>query len=624
MPLMKLDNVSIAFGIKPVLDRVNLQIDEQERIGLIGRNGEGKSTLMKLLASQILPDSGEVWKQAGVVVATLDQTPNLPLDSTVFEAVADSLGEVGHLISRYHDLLLDLGDRLDELGRLQHQIETLNGWSLQQKVESILTRLNLPAEKVISELSGGWQRRVGLACALVVSPDILLLDEPTNHLDIETIVWLEKQLESFQGTVICITHDRAFLQNISKRIIELDRGNLTSWSCDYQKYLVLKAAALDAEEKQNSEFDKKLAQEEVWIRQGIKARRTRNEGRVRALEKMRGERAQRRNISGGAKLDVDRGELSGKLVIDAENIFLSYEDKTLIKDFSCRLMRGDRVGLVGPNGIGKSTLIKSLLKQIDIDAGEVKHGTKLQIAYFDQHRTELDTAKTVIDIVAEGRQSITINGRDRHIISYLGDFLFSPERARSPVSVLSGGERNRIMLAKLFSKPTNFMIMDEPTNDLDVETLELLEELLLSYKGTLLLVSHDRTFLENVATSYWLFEGEGGITEFVGEVPNWGMPLKQKKVTAVKANNEPAPVVVPEVKKLAKLSYKLQQELNKIPKQIETLETELESLQVLTGAAEFHEQDRATVQEKLDELATVDKQLQDKYLRWDELESMRD
>ena len=624
MPLMKLDNVSIAFGIKPVLDRVNLQIDEQERIGLIGRNGEGKSTLMKLLASQILPDSGEVWKQAGVVVATLDQTPNLPLDSTVFEAVADSLGEVGHLISRYHDLLLDLGDRLDELGHLQHQIETLDGWSLQQKVESILTRLNLPAEKVISELSGGWQRRVGLACALVVSPDILLLDEPTNHLDIETIIWLEKQLESFQGTVICITHDRAFLQNMSKRIIELDRGNLTSWSCDYLKYLVLKAAALDAEDKQNAEFDKKLAQEEVWIRQGIKARRTRNEGRVRALEKLRKERAQRRNISGGAKLDVDRGELSGKLVIEAENISLSYADKTLLKDFSCRLMRGDRVGLVGPNGIGKSTLIKALLKEIEVDAGDVKHGTKLQIAYFDQHRSELDVNKTVIDIVAEGRQSITINGRDKHIISYLGDFLFSPERARSPISVLSGGERNRIMLAKLFSKPTNFMIMDEPTNDLDVETLELLEELLLSYKGTLLLVSHDRTFLENVATSYWFFEGEGEITEYVANIPNWGMPQKQKKTVPAKAKNEPAAVVMPEVKKLAKLSYKLQQELNKIPKQIEKLEADLESLQVLTASAEFHQQDRARVQEKLDKLAAVDKQLQAKYLRWDELESMRE
>lgn len=623
MPLMKLDNVSIAFGIKPVLDRVNLQIDEQERIGLIGRNGEGKSTLMKLLASQILPDAGEVWKQAGVVVATLDQTPNLPLGSTVFEAVADSLGEVGHLISRYHDLLLDLGDRLDELGHLQHQIETLDGWSLQQKVESILTRLNLPAEKVISELSGGWQRRVGLACALVVSPDILLLDEPTNHLDIETIIWLEKQLESFQGTVICITHDRAFLQNISKRIIELDRGNLTSWSCDYHKYLVLKAAALDAEEKQNSEFDKKLAQEEVWIRQGIKARRTRNEGRVRSLEKMRNERAQRRNIAGPAKLDVDRGELSGKLVIDAENISLSYGDKILIKDFSCRLMRGDRVGLVGPNGIGKSTLIKSLLKQIETDEGEVKHGTKLQTAYFDQHRTELDTAKTVIDIVAEGRQSITINGRDKHIISYLGDFLFSPERARSPVSILSGGERNRIMLAKLFSKPTNFMIMDEPTNDLDVETLELLEELLLGYKGTLLLVSHDRTFLENVATSYWFFEGEGEITEFVGSIPNWGVSNKAKQTSSAKQANETQVSATVAVKKTVKLSYKFQKELDEIPKKIEVLEKNLEELQALTATAEFHKQDRKTVQVKMDELSNTDKQLQKQYARWDELESMR-
>jgi len=619
MPLLKLDKVSIAFGVKPVLDQVELQIDEQERIGLIGRNGEGKSTLFKVLASKILPDAGEVWKQAGMVVSILDQAPSLPLDMSVYEVVADSLGEVGHLISRYHELLLDIDGKLDELGNLQSKLEALDGWSLQQRVESVLSRLNLPADKKIRELSGGWQRRVALACALVVNPDILLLDEPTNHLDIETILWLEKQLEAFAGTVICITHDRTFLQNISKRIIELDRGNLTSWSCDYEKYLILKAAALDAEEKQNSEFDKKLAQEEVWIRQGIKARRTRNEGRVRALEQLRRERAQRRNVSGGAKLDVDSGDKSGKLVIEAEDINVAYNGRELINDFSCRLMRGDRVGLVGPNGIGKSTLIKALLKEIETDSGSVKHGTKLKIAYFDQHRTELNTDKTVIDIVAEGRQSVTINGKDRHVISYLGDFLFSPERARSPVRVLSGGERNRIMLAKLFSKPTNFMVMDEPTNDLDIETLELLEELLLAYKGTLLLVSHDRKFLENVATSYWVFEGEGEITEYVADVPTWNDLNKKPAKAAAKKTAEPVKKAVAK-----KLSYKFQKELDELPKQIEVLEEQLEQLQILTGTVEFHQQDHDVVQEKLTELSDKDSLLKEKYARWDELESMKE
>ncbi|MBQ0724395.1 MAG: ATP-binding cassette domain-containing protein [Cycloclasticus sp.] len=622
MPLLKFDNVTVAFGLKPVLDNADLQIDEQERIGLIGRNGEGKSTLLKVLAGELLPDSGQLWRQSGVVVATLEQSPVLPEALTIYEAVADSLGEVGHLIAKYHDMLLDPNVDLDALGSLQHQFEALDGWTIQQRVDSVLSRLNLPADKKVSELSGGWKRRVGLARALVMEPDVLLLDEPTNHLDMETIVWLEKQLETFRGAVVCITHDRVFLQNISKRIIEIDRGQLTSWSCSYLQYLERKAAALESEAKTHAEFDKKLAREEVWIRQGIKARRTRNEGRVRALESLRKDRAQRRNLAGPAKLEVEQGERSGKLVIEAEGISIAYDGRKMVDQFSCRLMRGDRVGLVGPNGIGKSTLIKALLQQIELDSGVVKHGTKLQVAYFDQHRDVLDLEKTVIDLVSGGRDTITINGRDRHIISYLGDFLFAPERARSPAKVLSGGERNRIMLAKLFSQPANFIVMDEPTNDLDVETLELLEELLIDYDGTLILVSHDRKFLENVVTSFWFFEGEGKITEYVGELPNWAKIIKDNAQAEQASKSNKAAAITQKQSAKPKLSFKIKKELDELPKQIEALETELAQLQELTSSTEFHAQEHTVVQAKMNELKQLDQQLQAKYQRWDEVESM--
>ncbi len=621
MPLLKFDDVSVAFGLNPVLDKANLQIDEQERVGLIGRNGEGKSTLLKVLSGDVLPDAGQVWRQAGVVIATLEQSPLLPEASNVYEAVADSLGEVGHLIARYHDMLNDPDVDLDALGALQHQLESLDGWSIQQRVDAVLSRLNLPADKKINDLSGGWKRRVGLARALVVNPDVLLLDEPTNHLDMETIVWLEKQLASYRGAVVCITHDRVFLQNIAKRIIEIDRGQLSSWSCSYAQYLERKVAALEAEAKTNAEFDKKLAREEVWIRQGIKARRTRNEGRVRALQQLRRERAARRNLAGPAKLEVETGEKSGKLVIEAENICLAYDGRKMVHDFSCRLMRGDRIGLVGPNGIGKSTLIKALLKEVALDSGTVKHGTKLKVAYFDQHRDVLDLEKTVIDLVSDGRDTITINGRDRHIISYLGDFLFAPERARSPAKVLSGGERNRILLAKLFSQPANFIVMDEPTNDLDVETLELLEELLVEYKGTLILVSHDRKFLENVVTNFWCFEGKGVITDYVGDIPDWTKIIKENSPAddPIKKNKENK---LPQKKqKKPQLSFKLKKELEELPQEIEALEATLTDLQHLTSTADFHTGDREQIKRKLDELAVIDQQLQEKYNRWDELES---
>ncbi len=621
MPLIKLDNVSIAFGLKPVLDKSNLQIDEQERVGLIGRNGEGKSTLLKLLSKEVLPDSGQVWRQADVTVATLEQSPVLPKAATVYEAVADSLGNVGHLIARYHDMLLDPNVDLDALGKLQHKFEALDGWAIQQRVDSVLSRLNLSADKKIAEMSGGWKRRVDLARALVVEPDVLLLDEPTNHLDMETIVWLEKQLETFRGAVVCITHDRVFLQNIAKRIIEIDRGQLTSWSCTYEKYIERKAATLESEAKTNADFDKKLAREEVWIRQGIKARRTRNEGRVRALQQLRRDRAQRRNLIGLAKLAVETGERSGKLVIEAENISIAYGGTRLVHDFSCRLMRADRIGLVGPNGVGKSTLIKALLQRIELDSGSVKHGMKLKVAYFDQHRDTLDLEKTVIDLVSDGRDSITINGRDRHIISYLGDFLFAPERARSPAKVLSGGERNRILLAQLFSQPANFIVMDEPTNDLDVETLELLEELLVDYDGTLILVSHDRKFLENVVTNFWLFEGDGKIVDYVGGIPNWAKIIKGNTQNTI-AGKTKVEKIVASPKKKPKLRFKTKKELDELPKTIEELEKKLEQLQVLTCSADFHSGARDEIQSKMDELESIDKKLQSTYQRWHELESM--
>jgi len=530
--LITLENVSLAYGLGSLLDKVKFQISKGERVCLIGRNGAGKSSFLKIIEGVILPDGGSVWRAPHLRLARLAQELPQNITSTVYEFVAEGLSDIGKLLAAYHALILRMEHAhtdkdLVELEKLQHQLDAKNGWQFEQNIKTILTRLDLDPEKKVSELSGGWQRRAALAQALVISPDLLLLDEPTNHLDIEAIQWLEDQLVSCGIALLFITHDRALLQRLATRIIELDRGRLTSWPGDYQQFLLHKDEMLHAEQKQFADFDKKLAQEEVWIRQGIKARRTRNEGRVRALEAMRAERAKRRDVTGKASFNFNEAEKSGQLVIEAKNISHAFNDINVIDDFSIRIMRGDKIGLIGPNGVGKSTLLNILLGNLTPQQGTVIQGTKLQVAYFDQLRQALDPEKTVIDNVAEGRESVEIGGKTLHIISYLADFLFTPQRALTPVKALSGGECNRLLLARLFTQPANLLVMDEPTNDLDIETLDLLEELINNYQGTLLLVSHDRTFLDNVVTSTLIFEGQGKIKEYVGGYQDW---LRQKVV----------------------------------------------------------------------------------------------
>ena len=596
MPLLRLSNVSIAFGTHALLKDADFQLDAGERVGLLGRNGEGKSTLMKIIAGNILPDHGDIWRQPELRLAWLEQSPDLPEDATIYDAVAGGLGELGECITRYHELSLtmDYDDEkaLNELGDLQHQLETHNGWHFQQRVETTLMKLDLPGDLKINGLSGGWKRRVALARALVIDPEVLLLDEPTNHLDFESILWLEEQILNFQGAVLFVTHDRSFLQKLSTRIVDLDRGNLVSWQGNYDDYLTRKAAALEDEANQNAEFDKKLADEEVWIRQGVKARRTRNEGRVRALEKLRNERAQRRLQQGTARLALEKGDASGKKVIEVNDICFGYGERQIIKNFSTLIQRGDKIGLIGANGAGKSTLLKLLLQQIEPNTGTVEQGTKLEIAYFDQLRDQLDPNMTVADTVADGNDFVEIAGNKRHVMSYLGDFLFAPARARSPVKSLSGGEKNRLLLARLFTKPANLIVMDEPTNDLDLETLELLEEKLVNYDGTLLLVSHDRAFLDNVVTSVFVLNGAGEVDEFVGGYTDWMAHVKQaeqnKPAAAVKKGQEAskqatASSAAPVKKK--KLSYKEQQELEHLPKLIDELETKQAKLTAQIGAA---------------------------------------
>lgn len=627
MPLLRLNTVSIAFGTHALLDNANFQLDAGERVGLLGRNGEGKSTLMKIIAGNIHADSGEVWRQPELRLAWLEQAPDLNGYDTIYDAVAGGLGEVGAWLTRYHALSLTAHDEkaLAELGNLQHKLEARNGWQLQQQVETVLSRLQLPADLKISGLSGGWQRRVALARALVINPEVLLLDEPTNHLDFASITWLEEQLLNFQGAVLFVTHDRQFLQKLATRIIDLDRGKLVSWQGSYDDYLRRKAAALEDEANQNAEFDKKLADEEIWIRQGIKARRTRNEGRVRALEKLRAERALRRNQQGTTKINLDTADKSGKKVIEVDNISFNYGDKTIIQNFSTLIQRGDKIGLIGENGAGKSTLLKLLLQQLQPQTGTVKLGTKLEIAYFDQLREQLDPDMTVADTIADGNDFVDIAGNKRHVISYLGDFLFASVRARSPVKSLSGGEKNRLLLARLFTKPANLIVMDEPTNDLDLETLELLEARLVEFEGTVLLVSHDRAFLDNVVTNVLVLDGTGKVQEFVGGYSDWlayqkqHAPAPEKKPAESVKKEKPAPQTN---NKKKKLSFKEQQELNNLPQHIEDLETKQTQLTALTNSAEFYKQDQKTVALTLDELTQLATILEQLYARWDELEEI--
>jgi len=633
MPLLRLSNISIAFGTHALLKNSDFQLDAGERVGLLGRNGEGKSTLMKIIAGNILPDHGDIWRQPELKLAWLEQSPDLPDDATIYDAVAAGLGELGEWITRYHHLsmTMDYEDEkaLNELGDLQHKLESQNGWHFQQRVENTLSKLELPADLKINSLSGGWKRRVALAKALVIEPEVLLLDEPTNHLDFESITWLEEQLLNFQGAVLFVTHDRAFLQKLATRIIDLDRGNLVSWQGTYDDYLRRKAAALEDEANQNAEFDKKLADEEVWIRQGVKARRTRNEGRVRALEALRAERAQRRNTQGTARMALETGDKSGKKVIEVNDICFGYADKQIIKNFSTLIQRGDKIGLVGANGAGKSTLLKLLLKELEPTSGTVEQGTRLEIAYFDQLRDQLDPNMTVVDTVADGNDFVEIAGNRRHVMSYLGDFLFAPARARSPVKSLSGGEKNRLLLARLFTKPANLIVMDEPTNDLDLETLELLEEKLVDFAGTLLIVSHDRAFLDNVVTSVFVLDGTGDVEEFVGGYSDWveySKQLKQTQAQVKKAQDtakkeKPATATVAPAKK-KKLSFKDQQELSKLPLLIEELEAKQAALTEQTAAPSFYKQDAKAVAKTLDELKALETQLEQTYARWDELEAL--
>ena len=526
MPLLRLDKVSLAYGHRPLLKQAKLEIRRGERVCLVGRNGEGKSSLIRLLSGEALPDDGQIWIRPGTRIAHLAQEVSPDSDESVFDIVAGGLAGLGKLISQYHHTATELAHvptpaLTQRLAQLQHELEAGDGWRLEQRVEMVLSRLGLDGDVSMHALSGGWRRRAMLARALVCEPDLLLLDEPTNHLDIEAITWLEEFLLTFGGTLLFVTHDRALLQKLATRIVDLDRGRLTSWPGSYHAYLELKQAALDSETVENAKFDKKLAAEEVWIRQGVKARRTRNEGRVRALKDLRRTRSERREKIGTANIQMQEAERTGKLVVEAQAVSFGYTDRPVISGLSTTIIRGDKIGIIGPNGSGKTTLLKVLLGDLKPQQGKVKQGTNLEVAYLDQHRAQLDDQKTVQDNVAYGSDHVTINGNRRHVIGYLQDFLFAPARARSPVKVLSGGERNRLLLAKLFTQPSNVLVLDEPTNDLDIETLDLLEELLMDYAGTVLLVSHDRAFINNVVTSTLVFEGEGRVSEYVGGYDDW-------------------------------------------------------------------------------------------------------
>jgi ABC transport system ATP-binding/permease protein len=630
VPLITLKNIQLSYGNAPLLDGVDLAIDKGERICLLGRNGAGKSTLMKVLLGEVAADDGERVLSGGVKLARLIQEVPVGMAGSVFDVVADGIGQLADKLKTYHQvshLLAETGDEalLNRLSKAQHELEAADGWQLEQRVETVLSRLDLDADAEFGELSGGLKRRVLLAQALVTEPDLLLLDEPTNHLDIEAIDWMEELLLGYPGAILFVTHDRAFLRRLATRILELDRGSLTDWPGDYANFLRRKEERLNAEVLANERFDKKLAQEEVWIRQGIKARRTRNEGRVRALKAMRDERQQRRTETGKAQMQLVSGERSGKLVVEVEGIDYAWDERPVIRDFSTTILRGDRVGIIGPNGSGKTTLLNLLLGKLQPDKGVVKLGTNLQVAYFDQLRGQLDEARSVQDNVGGGSDKVEVGGRSKHIIGYLQDFLFTPERARTPVKALSGGERNRLLLAKLFTKPANVLVLDEPTNDLDVETLELLEELLADYQGTLLLVSHDREFLDNAVTSCLVFEGDGRVAEYVGGYSDWEAYKKRQQQQSRAAVNESKIKSASEKpkKKPEKLSYKDQRELDGLPQHIERLEMELDALQGQLSDPDLYRSQGERVAKLQQQIAKVQTELDQVYVRWETLESLK-
>jgi len=628
MPIIRLRNINVSFGGPAILENISLSIDAGERVCLLGRNGTGKSTLMKVIAGDIMPDAGEIQRQQSLVTAKLDQQVNIGAGGSVFDMVAQGLGDSAQLLKAFHDavhkLALDHSAGAEaELEKAQHAVEVAGAWQLNQQVESILSRMQLDGDAAVETLSGGMKRRVLLARALVQKPGLLLLDEPTNHLDISAIDWLEQQLLAYNGALLFVTHDRAFLRKLATRIIDLDRGELKSYPGDYHNFLRRKDEFLKAQAEANARFDKKLAQEEVWIRQGIKARRTRNEGRVRALQKLRDEHRQRRDLQGRAEMKISEAERSGKLVVEATDIGFSYLDTPLIKDFSTTILRGDRIGVIGPNGVGKTTLLNILLAELKPQQGGIRSGTNLAVAYFDQMKAQLDEEASVIDNVSHGRESIDINGKSKHIIGYLQEFLFSPQRARSPVKSLSGGERSRLLLARLFSQPANVLVLDEPTNDLDIETLELLEELLLEFGGTVLLVSHDREFLNNVVTSTLVFEGNGRVAEFVGGYDDW---IRQREIdpfndTPIKNDSSSKASEIIQ-KKPNKLGYKDQRELDKLPEKIELLETRVQQLTEEMAKAGFFQQDRNVIINTQKELEAANTELDACYKRWEQLESV--
>lgn len=639
MTLLNLSNAYLGFGDFPLLDHTELHIEPNERVCLVGRNGAGKSTLMKVLAGEVQLDDGKLIFEKDIIVTRLEQDPPRHIQETVFEYVAEGIAHLSDLLKQYHhisqQMLTNYSDELlAKLSQVQAQLEHNNGWQFENRIQDTLKLLELDPDKKLCELSGGWVRRAALARALVANPDILLLDEPTNHLDVEAITWLEDLLLNFKGSIIFISHDRSFIRKIATRIVDLDRGKLVSYPGNYDLYLETKAEDLRVEALQNELFDKKLAQEEVWIRQGIKARRTRNEGRVRALKKLREERRNRREVQGKAKIQLDTTARSGKIVFEIEHASYEVEGKTLLKDFSATIQRGDKIALVGPNGCGKTTFIKLLLGELQPTSGTIRCGTKLDVAYFDQYRAELDLEKTVMDNVADGKQDIEVNGVKRHVLGYLQDFLFPPKRAMTPVKALSGGERNRLLLAKLLLKPNNLLILDEPTNDLDVETLELLEELLADYQGTLLIVSHDRQFIDNTVEECFFFEGNGVLNQYIGGY----FDAKQQQENyhasqAVQSQNQKKnePLVSELVKqekpkaetKKVKLSYKEQRELEELPAKMEALEADIEALQTEVNSADFFSKEIAYTQEKLQALAEKEAELEQAFERWEMLENIK-
>ncbi|OUR74227.1 ABC transporter ATP-binding protein [Methylophaga sp. 41_12_T18] len=631
MALLSLKQITVSFGGPNLLDKVDFQLDRGERVCLVGRNGAGKSTLMKVIAGEIKEDGGEIISQ-GVKIARLEQEVPAGTEGSVFDVVAKGLGDIAPLLIDYHHIIHQLETdsseaMLSKLEKAQYKLEAVDGWSVEQRVEAVISRLSLDPDAEFSALSGGMKRRVLLAQALVEEPDILLLDEPTNHLDIASITWLEEFLKSYGGTVLFITHDRMFLQSLATRIVQLDRGNITSFPGDYANFLIRREQMLSDEAQQNALFDKKLAQEEVWIRQGIKARRTRNEGRVRALEQLRRERSQRREKVGNVNMQLQDAERSGKLVLEAEGVGQSYDGRVLFNDFTTVIQRGDRIGIIGKNGCGKSTLLSILLGHSQAESGEVKLGTNLEVAYFDQLRSQLDEEVSVVDNVGQGADFVDINGARKHIIGYLQDFLFTPERARTPVKALSGGERNRLLLAKLFTQPANLLVLDEPTNDLDAETLDLLEDLLMNYQGTLLLVSHDRTFLNNVSTSTIVFDDDGQVREYVGGYDDWLRQRAfdkaadfQKKSTTSKATK----ATTSSAKKKSNLTYQEQLDLEAWPKKIEQLEQKQDELHTIIGDPEFYQQEADKVTATQDELAALTKELEKAYERWEMLEEKQE